>query len=368
MPADGATASPLTRLRAHRGRPAMPPALQQGRQAEPALGSPPGSAGRSPLGHGPEVSPPRRRRRRRRQLPVFSPGSPEGRPVGLCAGRWRAGLTPGCAKTETSGRCERPGCGPQDAGRPRGSGGTQRARLAVREGLLRQARRSTCKSWAFPSSFLRGGLVCRAPSLGGRGAKTLPSSGSLVSKQQEREGLRGRGRALEINWQFRRPALQLAERKPIAALFGRRHFPQRGSEPAPRRGLGAAPNCPRARAASGTLGAAGPPFLGPWVTSSHRRSQQDRPRGGADAIHACVFSLASREAGLAHDPRKQMVRLMWQLWDAGHPETRVRGLRAAMWKWSPRPTGAAPTGSGTHSEQDFEPCPSLCACRCLKEP
>lgn len=118
----------------------------------------------------------------------------------------------------------------------------------------------------------------------------------------------------------------------------------------------------------GTLGAAGPPFLGPWFTSSHRRSQQDRPRGGADAIHACVFSLASREAGLAHDPRKQMVRLMWQLWDAGHPETRVRGLRAAMWKWSPRSTGAAPTGSGTHSEQDFEPCPSLCACHCPKEP
>lgn len=238
----------------------MPPALQQGRQAEPALGSPPGSAGRSPLGHGPEVSPPRRRQRWR--LPVFSPGSPEGRPAGLCGGRWRAGLTPGCAKTETSGRCERPGCGPRDSGCPRGSGGTRRARLAVREGLLRRARRSTCKSWAFPSSFLGGGLVCGAPSLGGRGAKILPSSGSLVSKQQEREGLRGRGRALEINRQFRRPALQLAERKPIAALFGRRHFAQRGSEPAPRRGLGAAPNCPRACAASAPWEQLGLPFWG----------------------------------------------------------------------------------------------------------
>lgn len=211
-------------------------------------------------------------------------------------------------------------------------------------------------------SFLlpRGWACVRSSGPRGRGVKTLPSSGSLESKQQEREGLRGYGRALEINRQFRRTALQLAERKPIAALFGRRHFPQSGSEPAPRRGLGVALNCPGAQAAPGTPGAAGPPFLGPWFTSSHGRSQHDRPRAGADAIHACIFSLASREAGPAHDPRKQMVHLMWQVWDAGHPETRVQGLGAAVWKWSPQPTGAAPTGSGTHGEHDPEPCPSPC--------
>lgn len=63
-----------------------------------------------------------------------------------------------------------------------------------------------------------------------------------------------------------------------------------------------------------------------------------------------------------------MVHLMWQVWDAGHPKTRVQGLEAAVWKWSLRPTGAAPTGSGTYGEHDPEPCPSPCVCRCPKEP
>lgn len=233
----------------------------------------------------------------------------------------------------------------------------------LREGLPRRVRLSTCKSWAFPSSFLGGGLVRGAPSLRGRGAKTLPSSGSLASKQQEQEGLRGRGRG-----SGNKPAVPPPGTAARGQETDRRHFPQRGSEPAPRRGLGTAPSCARARAASGTLGAAGPPFLGLWFTSLHGHSQQDRPRAGADATHACIFSLASREAGLAHDPRKQMVRLMRQVRDAGYPETRVRGLGAAVWKWSLRPTGAAPTGSGAHSEHGPEPCPSPCACCCPKEP
>lgn len=119
MPVDKTTVSRLTRLRAPRGHPATPPALQQGQRAGPAPGGPPGSVGRSPLDHGPKVSPPRRRQRR--WLPVFSPSYPEGRPVGLHGGRSRAGLTPGHAEPgtrrwETSGRRAHPGCGPQNAG------------------------------------------------------------------------------------------------------------------------------------------------------------------------------------------------------------------------------------------------------------
>lgn len=365
MPVDRATVSRLTRLRAPRGLPATPPALQQGQRAGPAPGGPPGSAGRSPLDHGPKVSPPRRRQRR--WLPVFSPSYPEGRPVRFHGGRSRAGLTPGrtepgTRRWETSGRRAHPGCGPQNAGV---------------QGAAEERGEHACAQRGAPEA----GEAVYVQVLG---VSFLLPRGWACARSSQPQGPRS-----ENPSKLRKPCIQTAGAggpqgtwpgsgnkpavpPPGTAALGqetdRRHFPQRGSEPAPRRGLGTAPSCARARAASGTLGAAGPPFLGLWFTSLHGHSQQDRPRAGADATHACIFSLASREAGLAHDPRKQMVRLMRQVRDAGYPETRVRGLGAAVWKWSLRPTGAAPTGSGAHSEHGPEPCPSPCACCCPKEP
>lgn len=161
-----------------------------------------------------------------------------------------------------------------------------------------------------PSSGV--GLCQGSQPQGPRREKPFQAQEALRLNSRSRRASRGRGRALEINQQFRRPLSQLTERNRSRLCLAGDTFHREAPSLPLSRPWGQPRGCARARAASGTLGAAGPPFWG--CGSPPRTGIPDRTNPELGRHHPRSRLLTGfREAGLAHDPRKQMVSLMRQV-------------------------------------------------------